>query len=118
MMRALFEMKGAGVVTATSGAEALRKTAGVNFDLLISDISMPGMDGYELIRRLRRETRTAHIAAIALTGFGRPEDEERARAAGFDAHLTKPIRLDQLIRLVVDAVGRPGAGERSLPDQG
>jgi two-component system CheB/CheR fusion protein len=105
MMRALLEMKGAGVVTAMSGVEALRKSADVNFDLLISDISMPGMDGYELIQKLRRDARTARITAIALTGFGRPEDEDRARAAGFNAHLTKPIRFDQLLRLVVDTFG-------------
>jgi CheY-like chemotaxis protein len=77
----------------------------MNFDLFISDISMPGMDIYELIRRFRRDVRTAHIAAIALTGFGRPEDEARARATGFIAQLTKPIRFDQLMRAVIDTVG-------------
>jgi two-component system, chemotaxis family, CheB/CheR fusion protein len=99
MMRVLLEMEGARVTTATSGTEALRQAAAADFDLIISDISMPGMDGYELMDRLRREARTANVPAIALTGFGRPEDAERARRAGFTTHLTKPLNFDYLVNL-------------------
>ena len=99
MMRFLLEMEGAQVTTATSGAEALRQTAKADFDLIISDISMPGMDGYELIERLRLEARTADVPAIALTGFGRPEDAERAHQAGFTTHLTKPLNFGQLLNI-------------------
>lgn len=99
MMRMLLELEGAQVTTATSGAEALRHSAVANFNLIISDISMPGMDGYELIERLRGEAHTAHVPAIALTGFGRPEDAERARQAGFNTHLTKPLNFDLLLSL-------------------
>lgn len=105
MLRVLLEMEGAQVVMAMSGAEALRKTAEADFDVIISDVSMPSMDGYELMERLRHEPRTAHTPAIALTGFGRPEDEAQARAVGFNAHLTKPIDFDRLIRLILDATG-------------
>jgi two-component system, chemotaxis family, CheB/CheR fusion protein len=106
MMGILLKLEGAQVVTATSGAEALQRAAEAGFDLLISDISMPGMDGYELVQKLRQQNaHRAHTPAIALTGFGRAEDLESARAAGFTAHLTKPVEFDQLIKLVVATTG-------------
>jgi len=106
MMSTLLKLEGAQVVTATSGAAALQHAADGAFDLLISDISMPGMDGYELLQRLRQQhAHYAQTPAIALTGFGRAEDVAQARAAGFTAHLTKPIDLDQLIKLVVATTG-------------
>jgi two-component system CheB/CheR fusion protein len=57
---------------------------------------MPEMDGNELIAQLRRRPETARLPAIALTGYGRPQDVERALAAGFSAHLTKPVDVPRL----------------------
>ena len=110
-MKILLEIEGAQATIAESGAEALRLAQREDFDLVLSDISMPGMDGYELLGELRRRPRTAHVPAIALTGYGRGEDVERARAAGFTSHLTKPVTLDKLIKAVREVTGRHTQGE-------
>jgi PAS domain S-box-containing protein len=94
----MLELEGAAATLATGGAEALRLAGAGDFDLIVSDISMPDMDGYELLQELRRQPRTAQTPAIALTGFGRSEDVERAQAAGFNSHLTKPVLLGELIK--------------------
>jgi two-component system CheB/CheR fusion protein len=99
----LLEHAGAHVVQANSGAEALRLAETAAFDLVISDIGMPNMDGYELMAELRRRPRTRTTPTIALTGYGRPEDVHRALASGFDAHLDKPVAFD-VMRVVVEAL--------------
>lgn len=85
--------------TASGGEEGLRAAQSSEFDLVISDISMPGMDGYEFLRSLRANPRYERTPAIALTGFGRDEDIELSRQAGFTTHLTKPIDFDHPVRL-------------------
>ena len=92
----LLELEGAIVTASDSGKAALASLEGADFDLLISDVGMPGMDGYELIRQVRVLPRTAGIRAIALTGFGRSGDEQQAMKAGFDAHLAKPTSMEDL----------------------
>jgi two-component system CheB/CheR fusion protein len=67
------------------------------FDVVLSDISMPGMDGFEFLRQSRQIPGRAHVPILALTGFGRPEDVERACAAGFYSHITKPFDFQALI---------------------
>jgi PAS domain S-box-containing protein len=99
LMRFMLQLEGATVSTATSAAEALHVAETQDFDLIFSDISMPEMDGYELIEELRKRPRTASVPVVALTGFGRVEDAEQAAAAGFKKHLTKPILLDDLLRV-------------------
>jgi two-component system, chemotaxis family, CheB/CheR fusion protein len=89
VMKTMLELAAAQVTTASSGAEALQLADNADFDLILSDVSMPEMDGYELLRELRKRPRTSRVPAIALTGFGRSEDITRARAAGFNSHLTK-----------------------------
>ena len=68
-----------------------------HFDVILSDISMPGMDGFELLRMLRELPGVKDTPVLALTGFGRPEDIARAKAEGFFSHVTKPIDLGQLV---------------------
>lgn len=68
-------------------------------DMAILDIGMPGMDGYTLARNLRGRPDTAKLMLVALTGYGQPDDVDRARAAGFDHHLAKPVDFDQLLAL-------------------
>ena len=106
MLQILLEGEGAVVETAASGAEALRKAKTAQMDLIISDIAMPEMDGYELLKELRAQPNYADVPAIALTGLGREEDVERARQAGFITHLTKPLNFEELVRLVRDALRR------------
>lgn len=74
----------------------------VEFDphLVICDIGLPDMDGYEVAQRLRQQDSETPMKLIALTGRAEPEDREQALAAGFDEHLVKPVNLDQLERLL------------------
>ena len=97
---ALLELEGAQVTAVGSGKEALAAAETAEFDLLFSDIAMPGMDGYALIAALRANTRTANLRAIALTGFGRSQDVKQALGSGFDAHLAKPIEMEELLHVV------------------
>ena len=96
MLDQLLKINGANVTSATNGAEALRLASEREFDVVLSDISMPEMDGFEFLRRLRKISGREQIPVIAITGFGRPDDVERVRAAGFFSHLTKPLNLDAL----------------------
>lgn len=100
MLGILLTKEGATVVTAPSGADGLRAAQGARFDLIISDISMPEMDGYELLARLREIDGYGGTPAIALTGYGRNSDVDRAREAGFTTHLTKPVNFASLVALV------------------
>jgi two-component system, chemotaxis family, CheB/CheR fusion protein len=94
---ALLELEGALVATAHASDDALALLERNHVDLLVCDISMPGMDGYELMGRVRANPRLAQLPAIALTGYTVGTDDERARASGFDLTLIKPVSLDALI---------------------
>jgi len=96
----LLRLEGAEVTAVDSGAKALAAAQAAEFDLLLSDVAMPGMDGYELVKALRARPETARLPAIALTGFGRSQDARRAIAAGFDAHIAKPIAMDETLRII------------------
>jgi CheY-like chemotaxis protein len=100
-MIALF-LKHAGykVDTADSAAMALQLARERDFDLVISDIGMPGMNGYELAGTLRRQAVYQSIPIIAVTGYSEYDDRGRALEAGFSAHLTKPIDPAQLLDLM------------------
>jgi PAS domain S-box-containing protein len=100
MVRHLLEMGGATVTAVTSGFEALRVARERQFDVVLSDISMPGMDGFEFLGKLHALPGYHDLPAIALTGFGRPEDVQRAHAQGFYAHLTKPFDIGALASLL------------------
>ena len=108
MVRHLLEIGGASVCAATSGSEALRFARERDFDVVLSDISMPEMDGFEFLSRLRELPGKEDLPAVALTGFGRPEDVQRAIDQGFYAHLTKPFDLQTLARLLQKIPRRNG----------
>ena len=97
MLRHLLEMDGGMVTTARSGAEALDIVERQTFDVILSDISMPGMDGFELLRRLRTKPNGKDVPVMALTGFGRVEDVERVKAEGFFAHIAKPVDVAAIV---------------------
>jgi signal transduction histidine kinase/CheY-like chemotaxis protein len=90
----LLRSAGAHVTTAASVREALEILDEVRFDVLISDIGMPGQDGYDLMRELRQRPaeRGGRTPSIALTAYAGPENEQRALAAGYQIHLAKPVR--------------------------
>jgi len=100
LLRYLLEMNGATVITANSGAEALRLANGRALDVVVSDISMPTMDGFEFVRRLRLLPGQEGVQVIALTGFGRAEDIAQVRSEGFFAHVTKPLDVDTFLEFV------------------
>jgi PAS domain S-box-containing protein len=93
--------RGAAVTVAASGREALEMLEGSAFDAIVCDIAMPEMDGYELIRRLRtmETARGRRLPAIALTALTHREDRLRALSAGFQAHVAKPVKLDELVAI-------------------
>ena len=97
MLSRLLQMEGADVRTARSGFEAIEVASDSQFDLIISDISMPGMDGYELLKRLRSMPFLKQVPALALTGFGSACDISRAHEEGFAQHFTKPLDIDKLL---------------------
>jgi CheY-like chemotaxis protein len=77
-------------------------------DVLVSDIGMPGEDGYDLIRKIRAldPKNGGRIPALALTGYASPADESRARAAGYQTHMSKPVELRKLAERIVQLSGR------------
>jgi two-component system, chemotaxis family, CheB/CheR fusion protein len=96
---ALLHMGGAEVSAAAGGDDALRLVQ-VNqqpYDLIVSDVGMPGMDGYTLLAELRKHSATATTPAIALSGFTRPRDVQQALDAGFETHVRKPVTFEQFI---------------------
>ena len=93
----LLRLEGYEVLVAGSGTEALEIARTEHAEMLILDIGMPGMTGYEVATQIRlQEWGDAHPLLIALTGWGRQEDIERAHATGFDHHMRKPVDLDEL----------------------
>ncbi|HEY5452687.1 MAG TPA: ATP-binding protein [Polyangia bacterium] len=106
----LLELRGHEVSLAHDGPAALAAAAAAPPDLVLLDIGLPGMDGYAVAARLRAAGH-AGAALVALTGYGREEDVQRSRDAGFDHHLVKPIDFGQLQRIVLEVGGRRRGGD-------
>ena len=108
----LLELSGHEVKTVGDGSEALASAPIYAPDVVLLDIGLPGMDGYEVAVRLREIPETRASCLIALTGYGQPADRARAREAGFDHHLTKPADPDELLGLIAAwlQARRSGAG--------
>jgi two-component system CheB/CheR fusion protein len=101
------ELYGAQARVACSGKEALKFGEEFQPDVVLMDIGMPHMDGYEAARRLRAESWGKNVVLIALTGWGRQADVEAARAAGFDGHLLKPVSAEALVELITELRAKP-----------
>jgi len=93
-------MEGHVVDVAYSGNEGVRKAPSFRPDVVLCDIGLPDMDGHAVARALRGDPSVSGALLVALSGFTRPEDIEKAMAAGFDRHLAKPPDLDALERLL------------------
>jgi signal transduction histidine kinase/CheY-like chemotaxis protein len=96
----LLRVLGGEVALAHSGRQALDCVTTFRPDVILLDIGMPGMDGYEVARRIRANPANRHMQLIALTGWGQDEDRQRSAAAGFNHHLVKPADVDQLRQLL------------------
>jgi CheY-like chemotaxis protein len=113
-IKRLLESHGALVVAAASATEAIDAFRERRADVLISDIGLPGLDGYDLMRQIRREFSPDHrVAAIALTAYVRAEDRTRALRAGYQAHVTKPVDGAELIATVASLLELTGSESRS-----
>jgi CheY-like chemotaxis protein len=99
----LLRIEGFNVRSANSGEVALSVATEFTPDVAFIDLNMPGMSGLELARALRGDTRMAGVRLVALTGMGQQADLVATRAAGFDAHLTKPAPLEDVLRLASGA---------------
>ena len=101
MLRIHLTRLGHTVQEAVDGPSGLEAALVFQPDVALVDIGLPGLDGYELARRLRADGRGQGMYLVALTGYGQPEDQSRAREAGFDAHVVKPVDPDELPRIMM-----------------
>ncbi len=99
---------GAEVRKAASAAEALEAIRATPLDVVLSDIEMPVDDGFALVQRLR--TDGSRLPIVAVTAYGSIDDRVRARAAGFDAHVAKPVDAEELVAVIQRLVARTEAG--------
>jgi CheY-like chemotaxis protein len=111
-MTSLLSAQGAQVEAVASASEAVQAVGTFRPDVLVSDIGMPGEDGYELIRKVRMLGEGGRTPAIALTAFSRLEDRTRAMLAGFQSHLSKPVDARELLVTVASLTGRIGGPQR------
>jgi two-component system CheB/CheR fusion protein len=108
VFKALLETTGATVFDATSAMQGLDILAREDIDILITDISMPEVDGYEFLRRAQRMPKYAGLPAIAITSMRRDSDIAQARASGFSAHLGKPVSVERLSAIINELLPRRG----------
>ncbi len=95
-LRLLLELDGHEVKAAVSGEDGLDHARGGDFTIALVDLGLPGIDGFEVARRLRAMSHGTEVRLVAISGYGQPVDRTRAHAAGFDAHLVKPVDTDHL----------------------
>jgi signal transduction histidine kinase len=100
MLRATLALAGHEVREAPDGASGIAAALEARPDAVLIDIGLPDIDGYEVARRLRSSALDGRVGLIAVTGYGRPDDERRALEAGFDAHLTKPVEPERLEEVI------------------
>jgi len=104
---ALKRLKGAEIVEAGDGVEGLKKLNSDTFDLIITDINMPVMDGLKLISLVRRDIKYRNIPIMVITTEGGAEDRERALALGANAYITKPIQAGNVLEVAKSLLGIP-----------
>jgi two-component system CheB/CheR fusion protein len=110
----ILELLGHHVRVVYDGRAALEAARANRPDVMLIDIGLPGMNGYELAQAIRRDATLAQTILVALTGYGRSEDKAHALAAGFDYHLVKPVDLQAL----GDLVARPVQGRGPVSTSG
>jgi two-component system, chemotaxis family, CheB/CheR fusion protein len=101
VLQTFLEINGHEIIVKTNAADGLESARAAAPDVIICDISLSGdLDGYDVAEEIRRQEQLKSIFLIALSGFGRPEDKEKSKSAGFNEHLTKPTDFDALIELI------------------
>jgi CheY-like chemotaxis protein len=119
MLCSLLQLSGHQVTAAADGQAGLEAIVATLPDIALVDIGLPIIDGHEIVRRIRRMPQCDGVQLVALTGYGRPEDRERAIEAGFDAHLVKPVDFDELTAMLASRSRcvrhADGAGLKTTP---
>lgn len=104
----LLEYRGYETLQATLGSDAVRITRESRPDLVLLNLQLPDISGLEVARTLKADAGTRAIPLVAVTAFAMRGDEEKARAAGVDGYVTKPIRIQEFLRTVATFLGLPG----------
>jgi CheY-like chemotaxis protein len=112
------EFSGFDVVEAENGMEALQRAVEASPDIILMDLSLPVMDGWEATRRLKADKRTAQIPVVALTGHALAGISEGAKKAGCDAFVTKPCLPEDLVKEIRKILDAPGAANRKVRRSG
>ena len=107
-MAMMLKLSGHDVATAHDGLEAVKLAQEFQPDVVLLDLGMPKLDGYEAARSIRQQPWGERMMLVALTGWGQAEDKRRSHEAGFDAHLVKPVDFDALEKLVATSKDRNG----------
>jgi CheY-like chemotaxis protein len=105
-LRDLLELYGHAVEVAYTGTSGVEAAQRLRPDVVLCDIGLPGMDGYQVAARLREDPALNRVRLVALTGYGQADDREKAHAAGFDLHLTKPVDPVLLEAILEEDEGR------------
>lgn len=101
ILREVLEMYEHQVRVAHTGPDGLDLARAFHPEVVLCDLGLPGMDGYAVANAMRQDPETRDTRLVALTGYGQAEERARARASGFDEHLTKPVGLDEIQRVLV-----------------
>ena len=104
-IRSVLQLSGADVIEVANAAEALAAMSRAVPDVLLSDIAMPGTDGYALLGQARTRLRGAHVPAAALTAYAAPQDRTLALLSGYQVYLAKPFEAFELVALVAELAG-------------
>ena len=105
LLKAILERSGAEATVVSSGQEALEAIKKLRPDILVCDLAMPKMDGYELLKKVRGLVQeVGWLPSIAFTASARSEDRARSRRAGFQAHIAKPVNSNELVTILVELV--------------
>jgi CheY-like chemotaxis protein len=99
-MALMIKILGNDVRTAADGIEAIEMAESFRPSLILLDIGMPKLNGYDVCRRIREQTWGADVVIVALTGYGQEDDKRQAKEAGFNRHLVKPVGLDAIRKLL------------------
>ncbi|MDH3444712.1 MAG: response regulator, partial [Deltaproteobacteria bacterium] len=113
LLARLLRQDGNEVRIALNGLEAVETAEVFQPDIVLLDIAMPKLNGYEAASKIREQPWGKKAILIALTGWGQYQDRRRTKEAGFDVHLTKPVNYQAIAKLLEDLTGDAGSGERS-----
>jgi CheY-like chemotaxis protein len=100
MLCSLLQLNGHEVAVSGDGLSGVELIRRLRPDTALVDVGLPALNGYEVATQVRADPACQNVRLIAMTGYGQPEDRRRALSAGFDAHLIKPVRSDQLIQML------------------